>query len=76
MSGSEWDFGDTADGFPMAWYTPEGFARATAWQQEYVESGRCAHDEAVLAVYAADPAGVLAAALIADIGAGIEGMKP
>lgn len=67
MSKSSWDFGETTEGFPMSWYTPEGYARVTALQQEYVESGQCARDDAVLAVYAANPGGVLADALMNDL---------
>jgi hypothetical protein len=67
---STWDFGETTDGFPLAWYTPEGWARAKAWQDEYRESGQLARDDAVLAVYAVNPAGVLAQALLNDLAVG------
>ena len=61
---NRWNFGESDDGIPLAWYTPEGYAQVTALQEEYVESGQCARDDAVLAIYAANPASVLVRALM------------
>lgn len=62
-----WDLGVDANGYPMAWYTPEGYARQQAMTEEYIESGRMARDDEILRQYAADPLETLARAVMVEI---------